>query len=109
VEFLARRERKQTLKRLWYEITRVDYSELVPAKASDFYLWHVKRGTLVTRRFKRPESWSNLTRQANSCTPRRILLFERFPHLLIPFALVYPHRLTPDGVLRWEKMLEGIL
>ena len=108
VEFLARRERKQTLKRLWYEIARVDYSEFVPARASDFYLWHAKRGTLVTRRFKRPESWSNLTRQANSCTRRRILLFEQFPQLLIPFALVYPHRLTPDCVLRWEKMLEGI-
>lgn len=105
VEFLVRRERKSALKSLWYDVTRVDYSEFTPANASDFYLWRAKKGSLVTRRFRRPETWENLVSAANGKSQARTILFRRFPELLMPFALVYPHRLTPDLVRIWENSL----
>lgn len=105
VEFLARRAWKRTLKGLWYDITRVDYAEFAPAKSWDLYLWRAKKGTLVTRRFRRPETWENLVLAANGKTRTRTILFRQFPQLLMPFALVYPHRLTPDLVRKWEELV----
>jgi hypothetical protein len=90
VEFLARRERKTSLKKLWFDITRVDYAEFVPANPPDFYLWRAREGCLVTRRFGRPESWENLVRRASTMPRRQNCLFKEFPKLLMPFALVYP-------------------
>jgi hypothetical protein len=105
VEFLARRERKRLLRSLWYQITSVDYAEFVPERRIDFYLWRAKRGALVTRRFKRPQPWAELVSAANAKPKSRDLPFAAFPELRLPFALVYPHRLTPNLVRSWEGLL----
>ena len=105
VEFLARRERKRLLRSLWYQITSVDYAEFVPDRRMDYYLWRVKKGSLVTRRFKRPQPWAELVSAANAKTKNRELPFAAFPELRLPFALVYPHRLTPALVRSWENIL----
>jgi hypothetical protein len=95
VEFLARREGKQQLKRLWHDITEIDYAEFVPEDKTDIYCWRTKKGTFTTRRWKRPETWENLLRDATLDTPRDLLILGPFKALLLPFLLVYPHRLTP--------------
>lgn len=106
VEFVARRGRKRLLRHLWYDITRVDYTEFVPDKTADSYLWRAKKGNLVTRRFKRPQTWTELVSSANAKVERTNLPFASFPQLLLPFALVYPHRLTPALVRSWERLLK---
>ncbi len=86
----------------------MDYAEFLPNMVSDLYLWRARKGSLVTRRFGRPETWENLVRAARAKPRQRTLLFSRFPQLLLPFALVYPHRLTPDLLRRCERLLEDI-
>jgi hypothetical protein len=105
VEFLARRERKRLLGSLWYDISSVDYAEFVPDRRTDFYLWRVKKGSLVSRRFKRPQPWAELVTSANAKTKDSDLPYAAFPELLLPFTLVYPHRLTPALVRSWERLL----
>jgi hypothetical protein len=105
VEFLARRERKRLLGSLWYDITSVDYAEFVPDRRTDFYLWRGKKGSLVSRRFKRPQPWAELVTSANAKTKDSDLPFAAFPELLLPYTLVYPHRLTPALVRSWERLL----
>lgn len=109
VEFLVRRERKAVLKRLWYDITQIDYAEFEPKTASDFYLWRVKKGSLVTRCFGRPTAWATLFEEATSPVRGGLLLFARFPQLLLPFALVYPHRMTPALVRRCEQRVKSLM
>lgn len=95
VEFLARRERKQTLKRLWHCITGVDTAEFVPKNKSDFYRWRCSKGSLDTRRWKRPEQWETLLATATSIQDDQSLLTTRFKSFVFPFILVFPHRFIP--------------
>jgi hypothetical protein len=97
VEFLARRWRKQSLKRLWYDITEVDHVEFTPEDKTDYYLWRTKRGTLTTRRWRRPETWDNLLADATAVPDSGLLIFDTFRAVLLPFLLVYPHRMTPSA------------
>ena len=94
VEFLVRRERRSLLKSLWYDITGVDYSQFNPAQKRGLYEWRTERGTLATRRWRRPETWVALTRMANEKPTRNTLLTTKYFPLLLPFLLVYPHRMT---------------
>ena len=96
VAFLCRRERKQLLRSLWYDITAVMSNEFVPDTISDLYLWRAKTGTLVTSPFGQPEQWQTLVESSTRKPPLDLLLTKRFPELLFPFLLVYPHRFTPD-------------
>jgi hypothetical protein len=96
VEFLARRERKQSLRRLWYGISGVDQAEFVPKVARDIFRWKNKDGTLVTRRWKQPQDWQELYDNASAIPARANLLAGNFPEFLLPFAMVYPHRFNAD-------------
>jgi hypothetical protein len=97
VEFLGRRCRKQSLKRLWHDITGVDHVEFTPEDKTDYYLWRTKRGTLTTRRWGTPETWDNLVRDATAVPETSLLIFDAFRALLVPFLFVYPHRMTPSA------------
>jgi len=92
VEFLARRERKRSLKSLWHGITGIDLAEFVPRSSEDVYKWKIKDGTLVTRRWKQPQDWGELYQVATADPPQLTLLSRRYPEFLLPFAIVYPHR-----------------
>lgn len=96
VKFLTRRERKRLLKSLWHRITRVDFIEFVPEDPTDTYRWRVKRGSLVTRRWNQPENWADLLASATEEVSRQILLTKQFDDLILPFLLVYPHRMSPS-------------
>jgi hypothetical protein len=96
VEFLARRGRKQTLKSLWHDITYVSTVSFVPDEPRDLYLWRVKAGTEVARRWGCPHQWENLVEESGRSDAPRLLLTQRFPDLILSFLLVYPHRGRPE-------------
>lgn len=96
IEFLARRGRKQRLKFLWYEITYIDAVSFVPEEPRDLYLWRVKKGAEIARRWGCPHKWEDLVEESNRGDVPKLLLTERFPHLTLPFLLVYPHRGRPE-------------
>jgi hypothetical protein len=105
VEFVARRNWKRSLKTLWYEITEIDYCEFKPDTPKDTYFWRVEKGTLIIRRWARPEHWQKLLEMAELPIDPCNLLMKKFPQLVLPFLLVYPHRLTPDLARFSEKHL----
>jgi len=96
VEALARNGWKQTLRRLWPDITRVDYSEYAPDGPTEFYTWRSTKGSLDTRCWGQPQDWTALVAQSNGSAANApgTLLTERFPQLVVPFFLVHPHRFT---------------
>lgn len=93
VEFLARRERKQLLKSLWYGITGVDSAEFVPPTLRDSFRWKNDEGMLVVTQWKQPQDWQDLYETAAAIPPRQSILSTVYPEFLLPFAMVYPHRL----------------
>lgn len=96
VEFLARRERKRSLKSLWYGITGVDSAEFTPRAPRELFRWRNRDGALVIRRWKRPQEWQELYDRATSIPDARNLLSANYPEYLLPFVMAYPHRLTAD-------------
>ena len=97
VEFLARRERKQSLKSLWYGITGIDSAEFAPHAPRDIFRWRNKDGALVIRRWKQPQEWQELYDLATSVPDAPNLLSANYPEYLLPLVMAYPHRLTPHS------------
>lgn len=95
----ARRLRRQSLARLWKEITRITYSEFIPEPSWATYLWNSDKGKLHHRFPKKPESWKRLLAEARSEEPGDVPdLLRQMPEFALLFLLVYPHRLRPDLV-----------
>jgi len=105
VEFLARRERKQALKSLWYGITGVDAAEFIPAASRDLYRWRNRDGSLSVEQWDQPQQWPELYDAATSTPERQNILAREYPELLLPFALVYPHRFT----VAMSRLIEQVL
>jgi hypothetical protein len=96
VEFLARRRRKRMLKNLWYDVSEVDHVEFTLDSKKDLYRWRARTGSLDSRRWKHPQEWDELVQMAEAAVPQEVLLTRRYESLLLPFVLVYPHRMTPS-------------
>lgn len=93
----ARRLRRQSLARLWKEITRITYSEFIPEPQWATYLWNSEKGKLHHRFPKKPESWKELLAQTRGGEPGDVPdLLRQMPEFALLFLLVYPHRLRPD-------------
>jgi len=105
VEFLVRRERKQSLKSLWYGITGVDSAEFVPPIPRDIFRWRRKEGALRIRRWQQPQDWQSLYDAATAVPPRQNILATAYPEFLLPFALGYPHRFGSQ----MSKLIEDAL
>ena len=97
IEWLARRLRRQSLARLWEDITHICFSEFVPTPGWATYLWYSPQGELHHRYPGRPQSWKDLLKKARAQRSTDIpnMLRER-PEFLLLFLLVYPHRLNPN-------------
>lgn len=108
IEWLARRLRRQSLARLWEEITHICYSEFVPTPVWATYLWYSPLGELHHRYPGRPQSWKELLKKAKAERSTTVpeMLRER-PEFLLLFLLVYPHRLTADFTAFLDKALNA--
>jgi len=95
VEFLTRRGRKRMLTSLWHDLCEVDRAEFTLDRKTDFYRWRSKTGSLDTRRWPHPQGWTDLVTASNLPEAQDMFLTRDFAPLVMPFALVYPHRFTP--------------
>ncbi len=106
VEFIARRNWRGPLKRLWYDITGADSAEFVPDPPLGFYRWRCPKGTVVSRQWGRPHYWGDLEASAWAAGDPNLLIFTDFPGLLLPVAIAVPQRFTPAVALRAELCLK---
>jgi len=108
IEWVARRLRRQSLARLWEEITHICFSEFVPDPVWGTYLWYSPQGELHHRYPGRPQSWKDLLKQAKADRSTTVpeLLRER-PQFLLLFLMVCPHRLAPNLVGYLDKAISS--
>lgn len=109
IEWLARRLRRQSLARLWEDITHICFSEFVPAPDWAMYLWYSPKGELHHTFPGRPQSWKKLLKEAQA--ERSTIIPESLrerPEFLILFSLVYPHRSQPALIRLLDGAISGL-
>lgn len=110
ITVLALRLRRQHLSRIWHDVTRIVMTTYVPAHRADLWLWHNGiEGYVRQRWLPCPSSWAHTLHEARNPDDQLIpALAKDFPHLLLLFVLVAPHRLNSAiaSVLertRWDR------
>ena len=58
--------------------------------------WRATKGAEMSRKWGSPHRWEDLEEESNRADVPKLLLTERFPDLVLPFLLVYPHRGRPE-------------
>jgi len=97
VLLLARRLRRQTLARLWSDISRTNFVEMYPSPPWGMLLWKFPRGTLRVSVPKQPQSWAELLDMARLVGTDEIPTRLRDqPGFLLSMLSVYPQRLRAD-------------
>ena len=101
VYLFARRNWKQTMKRLWPHITRLELVSFDPENFSYFYRWRSEKGTNKIVYPKHTQDWEELKEASfeseGACIPPSI---KDDPILLLLFLCVYPHRMNAE-IMRW--------
>ena len=101
IHLYARRNRKESMKSLWPDVTRLMYLSFEPENFCDFYRWRNEAGKNWTVLPKHTQEWAELrtlaTESEGKCIPRSI---KDHPILLLLFLCVYPHRMNAE-ILRW--------
>jgi len=101
IEWLARRLRRQSLARLWSDITRITCTEVFPEPSWATYLWEAEKGSTQDRFPRKPESWKRLLEQSRRNDFADVPDYlQQLPGFLLVFLLVYPHRLR-SGLVRF--------
>lgn len=99
IGWLARRNRKQLLSSLWYNVTDIQLAEMQFKRKSDFYMWRSCDSELCLHFVARPTEWARLRQSAQSLDFSKLPKSIREDHAFaMLFLLVYPHRLCPDLV-----------
>ncbi len=93
LHLLTIRMRRQALKTLWWDITRVEMASFRPNRRADTLLWHCEAGEEMERLPGKPQSWRELTAAArtNDLTALPKVLRDD-PDFAFMFVLAYPHR-----------------
>ncbi|HEX4665391.1 MAG TPA: hypothetical protein VH207_02230 [Chthoniobacterales bacterium] len=107
MEFLARRNQRMILERLWRQISRLDMLSFQPEPAIDGFLWKSPKGHEAVRHPETTQSWKVMVDKASE--DRR----QSLPQMLrddsdfaIMFLLAYPHRLSPALVRHLDARLQ---
>jgi hypothetical protein len=116
VQLFVRRCFRRKLQVLWPNITHLDYAEYITNNVWEFCLWRTDNGKLIITQPKKPQSWSELIKDARCVDKTQIpIVFKTYPELLLFFILVFPHRLTKnaakfiDDCLREVRLLHQSL
>ncbi len=101
VHLFVRTNRKQTMKSLWPDVTRLAFVSFEPGNSCEFYRWRCEKGTNKTVIPKRTQEWDELKalsfESEGTCIPPTI---KNDPILLLLFLCVYPHRMNAE-IMRW--------
>ena len=96
---LVRTGLKRTCKDIWPDLTRIAHESFEPAHAWGFCLWRTATGVSHTRILTHEEQWSNVVESARCIgTPEVPTFLRERPELLLLFAILCPHRATPNVV-----------
>ncbi|HEV2350393.1 MAG TPA: hypothetical protein VG028_11165 [Terriglobia bacterium] len=93
IDFLARRQRRVALSRLWEMVTHVSFVTMNVGQEWEWLMWRSKSGSMDTRLPDKPQSWKKLVQVCSSidvsAVPR---LLRENPAFVFFLMLVYPHR-----------------
>lgn len=96
---LVRTGLKMTSKQVWPDLTKIAHEGLAPEHPWGFCLWRTEKGTASTSILTYEEQWANVVEQARCIgTPEVPPFLRERPALLLLFAIVCPHRATPNVV-----------
>ena len=94
----ATRLLRQVLGGLWHPITSLHLNEFVPDQVFSGLLWRNRKGVMIQKMVSRPQSWTDLQKEAIS-SKKMPNAFTKMIHWLPYYFLVYPHRFNPGAVL----------
>lgn len=104
VLILARRLWRQHLGTMWREISYAALSTYIPDSPGTLWRWHNDDGVVEHRYTKNPTRWADLQQRVEELDTRLLPTFaDRYPHFLLLFVLVAPHRLNPTTALFLDK------
>jgi hypothetical protein len=101
VHLFVRRNWKQAFRRLWPDISRIAFAHFEPDTQDAFFAWRCQEG--VNRHVfpKHTQAWDELVsaaaENAGTCIPEPA---KAYPHFVLLYLLVCPHRATASAV-RW--------
>ncbi len=96
IDYLARRWWNHELASKWESITRLSLDSSIPQRTWEWFFWRSDSAMLESALAGRPQSWSALTRDAETRDKRTLptLLLQQHAFRFF-FPLVFPHRLAP--------------
>jgi len=105
VKILVHRRFRQLLQTVWYRITYVAFQTYRPTKPSDLWRWaNGRKGGIEAKHTPTPTSWQTLLNEVETLDPQLSPpLASEYPHFLLAFLLVAPHRLNPTTCLTLEQ------
>lgn len=93
LDVLVRRMRRQAVRSLWPNATRLDLCDFEPDRTADHFLWRCEKGALRSGRPERTASWSDWRAEVSVVGHESVpTVLIRHPEWLLPFLLTYPHR-----------------
>ena len=99
LHLLVVRMRRQALKTLWYDITKVDMASFRPSRTADTLLWHCDSGEEMERLPGKPQSWGELATASKAFDLTQLPpILNSDPDFALMFLLVYPHRVSANFV-----------
>jgi hypothetical protein len=93
LDALVRRLRRQAVRSLWPEASKLDFCDYRPDHLADYFLWSTDTGNLASGHPPPTVSWSawraTVEELDRASVPRTLLTN---PEWTLPFLLAYPHR-----------------
>jgi hypothetical protein len=105
IALIVKRRLRQNLANIWYDITYVSLETYRPEKRRDLWKWNNNDGLIESKFPDQPASWKKLREQV--AEPDESLLptlAEEYPHILLLYIVVAPHRLNPAVVTLLEDI-----
>ena len=101
IHLYVRRNWKQTMKRLWPEVTRIAFASFTPEMLHEFFTWQCSQGINRSVYPRHTKAWEDLTNEATEDQGLDIPSEARaYPHFVLLYLLVCPHR-TSSSAVRW--------
>jgi hypothetical protein len=101
VHLFVRRNWKQATKRLWPDVSRIQFARFYPDAAYQFFVWRCQDGVNRSTFPRQTQEWAKLVKlaeeSAGDCIPE---IARAYPHFILLYLLVCPHRANAEAI-RW--------
>jgi hypothetical protein len=95
LDMLVRRLRRQAVRGYWKRVSKLVHCDFLPDARADWFLWRSDKGDSRMALFPLSKSWGEWRNEVSSVNgdliPRMLL---DHPEWVMPFALVFPHRMN---------------